>query len=166
MKEQRELKEQARAEIERIANANGGHITPEQVVEHARDPESPLHEHFPWDKDKAAYAHWLDIARTLIRSVKVVVKTETTKVRAVGFVRDPSLPPDEAGYVSVASIKNDEDMKRDVLIAEFTRAAAAIKRARAIATVFDLQHEVDEFLHRLDTMRAAVEAKQPSASVQ
>jgi hypothetical protein len=156
MKLTNEMKEQARAELERMAKMNGGKITPQEVVEAAKDPESPLHGCFEWDNDQAADSFRLMQARALIRSVKIVVKTETTKVKAVGFVRDPSRESSDAGYVSVTSIKNDEDMKRDVLIAEFARAAAAIKRARALATVFGLTHEVDEFLERLDYMRGRV----------
>ena len=74
--ERHELKKAARDRIVELAEANGGRITPEQVLEDARDPESPLHNYFEWDVETAARQYWLDQARTLIRSVKIVTREE------------------------------------------------------------------------------------------
>lgn len=65
-----------------------GRLTPEAVVEDARDPGSPLHELFEWNVDKAAMKHWMDRARTLIRSVEVVIRNERLTVSTVAYVRD------------------------------------------------------------------------------
>ena len=68
-------------------------LTPQLVVETARDESHPLHSRFEWDDKVAAEAHRLDQARRLIRSVKVVYREADEKeaartVRAFHSVRD------------------------------------------------------------------------------
>lgn len=62
-------------ELERLRKLNGG-IRPQEVVDAARDESSPLHAAFEWDDSVAAEAHRRQVARTLCRSIRVVVKTE------------------------------------------------------------------------------------------
>ena len=52
-------------ELERIESEHGV-IVPEAVVAAARDPGSPLHEHFTWDDSKAAESWRIVEARKLI----------------------------------------------------------------------------------------------------
>jgi hypothetical protein len=53
-----------------------GELTPQIVVEEGRPPGSPLHEFLPWDDAEAAERYREEVARRLIRSVKVVYKTD------------------------------------------------------------------------------------------
>jgi hypothetical protein len=46
-------------------------LTPCDVLEHARNPESALHPHFEWNDSKAAHAHRLEQAQHLIVRAKV-----------------------------------------------------------------------------------------------
>jgi len=151
-----ELKDKARAEIKRMAKRRRGKITPQQVLDAARDEDSPLHPFFEWDDDEAAEKWRLMQARTLIKSVKVEIQTTTTKIKAVAFVRDPSKDSDDSGYVSVKSVKSDKDAQREILITEFDRARSALKRARKLAMVFDLLDEMDTFIDQLDQMKTNV----------
>lgn len=151
-----EQREAARAAVQEIAKANGGTITPAQVVEHAKDEDSPLHSYFEWDDEKASENYRKMQARALIRSVRVSISYETKKVNTVAFVRDPSKESSEAGYVSVSRIKSDEEQARDVMIAEFKRAGAALKRARGLAAYFDMEDRVSRFLSDLDVMRDSI----------
>lgn len=145
-----------RERLEGIAAANGGLLTPEQVVADAKAKDSPLHAVFDWNVKDAAHNWWLCQARDLIRSVRVVIRTENTEVQTVGYVRDPSLPADTQGYRSTASIRSDHDKARDVLIDEFTRAAAALRRARELAAAFALSEQVDFIVEEIDTVRRKV----------
>lgn len=61
------------AELERLADANDGALTPAIVLEAARDEDSVLHRHFDWHDASAAEKYRLDQARTLIRSYKLHV---------------------------------------------------------------------------------------------
>ena len=66
--------------IQAIADAHGGHITPEMVIEAARDKRHPLHSEFDWDVKSAAHKHWQNTARHIIRSVKIVYRVEHKNV--------------------------------------------------------------------------------------
>lgn len=127
-----------------IAVANGGKITPEMVVDAARDTSSPLHEHFTWDDEKAAGAFRLVEARALIRSVRVDIVMTTHTLKAPEFVRDPAMASDKQGYVSLGHLRTDEDVAREAVVAEFARAAAALSRARTIAIALGLSDEIDK----------------------
>lgn len=49
-----------------------GKLTPELVVEHAKDPDNPLHDHFDWDNEEAGVKWRKHQARMLICKVKIV----------------------------------------------------------------------------------------------
>jgi flagellar basal body rod protein FlgC len=138
--------------LAKLAASNGGRLTPEAVVEDAKSKDSPLHDHFLWDTKKAAYQHWLDQARALIRSVRVEVITESKSVSVVGYVRDPRAG-DEQGYVSITSLKSDRESAREALVGEFSRVADMLRRAKEIAAALDAQDEVDDLLQRTVGLR-------------
>jgi hypothetical protein len=131
-------------------------LTPEMVVADARDPDSILHSHFNWDVEKAANEYWLDRARQLIRSVKLVISTETVSLSCVAYVRNPELPEGEQGYVQVDQVRSDAEMARAVLVDEFAKAAAALTRARALAAVFGLMDDVEDLISNMHTVRGKV----------
>jgi hypothetical protein len=151
------ITEQIRERINAIATRHNGRIRPDDVVEDARDPDSPLHKQFEWDLQKAAQSHWLDRARELIRAVRVTITTDTTVVSSVAYVRDPTVDSDEQGYVSVASLRSDHDLAREAIVYEFTRASGALRRAREVAAALDLQKEVEVLISRVERVRAKAE---------
>lgn len=129
-----------------------GVVTPEAVVAAAKDPDSPLHEFFEWDVNQAAHERWLDVARSLIRKVRVVVTNEVTTIRVPAFVRNPDAEPREQGYVSIQSLRSDAERARDVMSRECGLALGALQRAQAVATYLDptAEHEdVQQELARL-----------------
>jgi hypothetical protein len=63
-----------------------GVITPEQVVEDAQNPKSPLHDEFEWDDTEAAYKYRLDQARYLFRAIESVWVEEETEMTVRSFV--------------------------------------------------------------------------------
>lgn len=148
--EQREAVKKRLIEIE---EANGGRLTPDAVVRDAKRKDSPLHACFEWDTKKAAAAYWIEQARTLITSIRVVVKTEHKNVSVVFYTRDPSCKSSEQGYVNVTRVRTDADMAREVLIAEFGRVADMLRRARELALVLDAQPQVDALLENVVGLR-------------
>lgn len=132
------------AAIRAIADRNAGRLTPEMVVQAARDKESPLHPFFTWDVKKAAQERLIDQARHLIRSVKVEVTTTQFSVRAPAYLRDPQAGGASQGYASLARLRNDEDMARDAVVNEFSRASSALSRAKAVAAALGLSDEIEE----------------------
>lgn len=124
----------------------GESLTPEVVVKDARRPDSPLHELFNWDVEKAAEAHWNDVARSLIRNVRVRVIHEGRTLTAPYFVRDPALPHHQQGYTSVIKLRSDADMARDAVADECARAASAFRRAREVAAAVGVESDVRDLL--------------------
>jgi hypothetical protein len=136
-----------------------GRITPEAVVQAAADPDSVLHEHFEWDDSKAGYAYRLEQARQLIRSVQVVVKTDTRVISTVHYVRDPSREADEQGYVSLAHIKTEHESALTMLRLEFARATACLRRAEDLADALGLREEVVAVQRRVERARRKLDAR-------
>lgn len=153
------MKKEVEDRIRWLEEHNAGEITPEMVVNDAMVPDSPLHSEFNWDKDQAAWAHWLDTARSLIRSVKLVIHTDTKTIETVAYVRDPSKDKKEQGYLSVERLRTDEDSAREALLNEFKRAGSALKRAQRLAIAFNLESEVECMAKQLNKIRRNVELK-------
>lgn len=148
-----------------IAATNGGKITPDQVVEAARDPASPLHDSFEWDDTVAAIAHRQDQARTLIRSVEIRVQIGETVLRAPQYIRDPSQEAKTQGYITVAKLRSEEDLAREAVVAEFVRASAALTRAKSIAAV--LGQDISDKIADVEAqVRTAANGIQPAAPAQ
>lgn len=83
------------AHIEMLREQFKGEITPEDVLNDARNPNSPLHSFFEWDDSAAAEQHRLAQARGLIRSVVAIYVSEdkpATRVRAYVHVNEPGAP--------------------------------------------------------------------------
>jgi len=153
--------EAVKSALEDIAGANGGLLTPAAVVAAAKDKDSPLHDYFEWSGPKAAHAWRIEQARTLIRSIRVVITTHKTTVSTVCYIRDPDLGPREQGYVTVASLVGDKERSGEALIVEFSRAAGALRRAKELAVAFEMEDEIEaatETVQHLQTrVTAAVE---------
>jgi hypothetical protein len=119
------------AEIKALEDKQG-RLTPEQLVEAAANPESTLHDLFDW-QDVSAAASWrLAQAREIIRRVKIELVYEEREIRIPAYVRNPELPPEVQGYISmmrVAKRRSAADMMR----AELAAANALLDRCQKIA---------------------------------
>ena len=133
-------------ELQVLAAENDGGLTPERVVERARDPNSPLHQAFEWDDTEASRKYRLEQARGLIRSVKIVVTTETMRIKTHGFVRDPGKEAGEQGYLTVPRVRTEEEMTSAVMAQELDRLEALMKRVFDLATALGREDEVAEFM--------------------
>lgn len=58
-------------ELAKIAEAHGGRLMPEDVVNSARKTDNPLHPHFEWNDKLAAQSYRLDQARNIIRIIRI-----------------------------------------------------------------------------------------------
>jgi hypothetical protein len=142
----KDQREAVRVRLGELELSNGGRLTPSMVVQDAKDPASPLHDYFQWDERKAAEAYWLEQARDLITSVRVVMTTDQRSVDVVYYVRDPSAQTDEQGYVSVPTLRSESEMAREALVSEFTHVADRLRRARQLAEVLGAADDVDALL--------------------
>ena len=138
-----------------ISAENGGTLTPDAVVKDAKLKNSPLHGQFEWDTKKAAHQYRLEQARALIRTVRVVVTEEWTQAPA--WVRDPNAEPDQQGYVSLFRLRDDKESARATVVQEFARAAAAIRRAREVASFLNLERDADRLIREIETVKQTAE---------
>lgn len=151
--------------LERLQSLEGddGRITPEAVVEDARDPESPLHDEFEWDDSVAAEKYRLEQARRLLR-VRYTQHVDERVVVAPYYVREPER--EEQGYMNVLRVKDDITKAREVVQAEFDRVIAALKRARATAAVMGLADDIDKLLRDVFRVRERVVREAPQEGPQ
>jgi hypothetical protein len=148
--------EQKRQALEAIAAKHDGILRPEDVVMEAASPDHPLHDQFEWSDQNAAHSYRVDQARTLIRSVKVETKTTTRTLSTVYYVRDPNATADQGGYVNLPRLKTDAELGAAALVQEFSRAAAALVRARDLACALGLDVSIDDVIERVEKMADAV----------
>lgn len=139
---------------------NDGRLLPSNVVEEARDENSPLHEFFEWEDTIAAEKYRLSQARTLIRSVKISVTVHTIPLTVVSYVRDPELQTKDAGYRNVLSLRSEEDNARAAIVEEMKRVSNAVRRAKSIAAVLGFVDEIE----RIEALASAVSERATAAS--
>lgn len=132
-----------------------GELTPDAVLADAESVDSPLHGYFDWDDTSAAHKYRIDQARTLIRSVRVVMNETKRQVSSIAYVRNPDLSPKERGYISTLKLRSDKDVSRQALIRELERAEAALNRAYNIADALGLSKEVERLLAGVRGVRSA-----------
>jgi hypothetical protein len=145
-----------RQEIMSLADEHGI-VTPRVVFEAAKNPNSALHGEFVWDGKQAIEDLGLQRAAALIRTVRVQVVIDSRKVVAPYFVNDPrDSRPGE--YLPLQSVKNDDELRHGVLLAEISRIEGAVMRAKAIAGVVDLSAEFEQMMTTVGAIKERVKA--------
>lgn len=103
-----------------------GYTTPEEVLEDAKNPESPLHGHFTWDESKAARKWNIDEARHLIRCYEVHIIEADRKPIIVNpanvVIRNQ---PTRSNYVSASYAMSDDTHRKDVIDDALRRLSGA-----------------------------------------
>lgn len=147
--------------VERIKflEDKNGRLTPEIVVQDAKNLDSPLHEEFEWNDAKAAAKFRIEQARDLIQRVRVEVKVHEQSIRVPLYVRDPEAKSDEQGYRSIVRLRDERQLAHEALTMEFSRAASAIERARKLSVAFDLESVFVELLEQVENAKAVVEQR-------
>lgn len=121
-----------------------GRITPDSVIEQARNPRHPLHDKFNWNVEEAAMEHWRETARQLIKSVRFILQYMDKVVAVPYYVSDPRTK--SVGYAPTVNIRRSKDTAMAVLNDELARIKGAIHRAIGLAAAFDLKDHFDELL--------------------
>ena len=145
-------KEQIRQQLKQLESKHG-RLTPEAVVREAKKPSSILHDEFEWDDKVAAQAHRIEQARGLIQTVFYSV-TETNEAKAAPYyVRDPSCAPNEQGYRSLTSLKDNREEAAAVLNAELLRIESLLTRLEVIAEVLGMRNRVENVTRDVRKLR-------------
>lgn len=97
-----------------IAKQHGGVLMVDDVLNEARNENSPLHDHFEWDDGVAADAHRRYQARVLIQRCKITLADSVpTQIRA--FVSLQSDREMGGGYRMTTTVMDDEAMREELL---------------------------------------------------
>lgn len=140
--------------INELAKRHNGNITPDIVVEDAKNTDSPLHGLFEWDVEKAAMQHWIETARWAIRQVRIVVNTDVREISTVAYVRNPSSERDQQGYR--ATLEVPERQRGAVIAYELERIEGILKRTLDVAEVYGAQEEVKNAIRHVVNARKRV----------
>jgi len=133
------FKETTVSVLRRLAAENGGVLEPTQVVEAARDEDSPLHSSFTWDDGEAAEKWRVHQARNLIRVMVEYIDVEKSEPSKV-FVALRSEAKTGGGYRRTVDVMSDADMRAQLLKQAFEDAKLfklKYKRLTELAEVFD-----------------------------
>lgn len=95
-----------------------GDLYPKDVVEAARDPQSPLHGEFEWDDTKAAQKYRLHQARYMIRAINVTYIEKEVEIETYSYVSLDG--PKDAPYTDIRKVMTVED-KRERFIDQALR---------------------------------------------
>lgn len=118
-----------------------GRLTPAEVLEEARNPDSPLHDQFNWNDTEAAEKYRLGQASRLIVRLRVNVTVHSVPVRAPVYVRDPEVA---GSFRNIETIRSHEDASRAVIVDEMKRVTNAVRRAKTVAAVLGLTDEISQ----------------------
>ena len=69
--------------LEDLGSATDGCLTPQQVVDHARDNKNPLHPLFEWDDSEAAEAYRREQAGAMMRAIQIHYEIEPERFEVV-----------------------------------------------------------------------------------
>lgn len=136
-----------KAELERLKQ--DGVVKPVDVVEAARDEDSPLHAWFEWDDSEAAERYRLDQARQLIR-VFVITSDAPDAPPVRAFVALRGDRKSGGGYRAMADVLSDAELHAKMLdeaLADLKAVQAKFARIRELEPVFDALRQV-EATHR------------------
>ena len=140
-----------KSELERIYEERS-RLTPDDVVDEASDPASPLHSYFEWDDSEAAARFRLIQAAGLIRSVKVRVtrtkgsEDEDLTIRAwvAAHAAAPELEDVPEGYIPEEEVRARPEL-REALLRQMRRdVTAAQRRYRHLAEYWELLDELNK----------------------
>lgn len=105
--------------LEDLREKNGGFLDKEDVWKAAQDPDSPIHEEFEWDVDKAAQAHWKSRAGDMIRHLAVVRILDTPPEEGMPAFINVVIQTDDddkrRGYVTGTQVLSDADLHQQAI---------------------------------------------------
>jgi chorismate mutase len=116
-----------RVELEQLMQANGGAITPEDVVQAAASSNSALHAWFDWDDTRAAAKYRLEQARHLLKVVNVqITYAATSTVLVPAFVSETN-DNGMQHYVRIVDVLSDDERRHALVVATIRRAEAILR---------------------------------------
>ena len=152
--------------LQAIRASHSGQLSPELMVEEARNPLNPFHNEFDWNDQSLAHQARLARARAIITSVEISIRVDNRTITSVCYVHDPNAQNGEQGYVALTEIKRQSQDAYAILNAELERIESIVQRGCNIAAVLGMTKDFDELLARVVAIRtkAARRKRQPQTT--
>lgn len=113
-KEKKVTKNKILIQILRELEGNKGYVKPKELVDYARDEDSPIHDMFEWNDSKAAELYRVQQARQIITRVQVeLVGEDKTDAYYSAKVQIKNVPV--RGYFSVDKVLSNDDLYDSVI---------------------------------------------------
>ena len=125
-------------ELNRIADANGGVLDPQQVVNESRSENAVLHPLFEWDDAVAAEKYRVVQARYIIRNV-TIQEGDTPLTRQ--FVHAGG-----SGYVKIGTALQNVDMTKALLAQAKADMNAFVAKYRTLEQMARVVSTMEEYL--------------------
>lgn len=129
-----------RQELDRLKA--DGLIHPADVVNAARNEDSPLHPLFQWDDGEAAHQYRLLQARKVLQVYVVVQEAEGRNVRA--FVSLTSDRVQGGGYRAMTEVMSDDDMRAQLLHDALVQLQNMRKKYKGLQELYKVWSALDE----------------------
>lgn len=130
-----------------------GRLTPDNTIEEARNPKSPLHGEFTWDLQAAAMMTWRSQARALISHFEIAVVVHQKEYRIQEFVETPGKVGREQGYVAFTRLKDKKQLAREFFDRELSIAASYVAKTKDYAQVLGLDRRVERVVDDIASLR-------------
>ena len=151
-------------ELQRLIAAQGGMLSPKELIEAARNPRSRLHKYIEWDDAVAAAKYRLVQARAIIRCIQYKVKTGKTVVDVPAFmhvINRGTLPKATPGYgyTSTPTAVAEIDFEQQVLANALKDLRSFTERYKRYQEVFSTLRPIFEAIAKVEKMARRKTAK-------
>jgi hypothetical protein len=140
------LADNMQLELQRIMDKNpDGLLKTEEIVDAARDEDSPLHPYFNWDDKDAADRFRLEQAKQLVNHFTIYSEDLEVQVKAFS-----SLDSDRilgGGYRWAANVMEKKDLRAEMIrtvLLELTRIQNRYKEVEELSNVWNAIEEAKE----------------------
>lgn len=154
----REVIRQALYELERKKK-----LTPDSVIELARNKAHPLHPMFQWDIRKAALEHWRRTAREIISDFRVEFVVHETVYEINEFVERMGKRPKEQGYVSIGKLKDRKEEAAVFVKLQMQIAGTYAAKAIGYAAVLGMSGQIESLLAEINKLASEAERMRAAA---
>jgi hypothetical protein len=135
------------AELQRLSKLSNGILTPEFVVENAKDKDNPIHNCFEWNNNKAANNFRLWQARHIINvSVQYINEHPNTPYKV--FVSLKEDRKGEGGYRELMSVMNNENLRNHLLKDALEEMNIFILKYKELKELAEVISEINKALNK------------------
>lgn len=124
-----------------------GSITPENVLDYAKNPKTSIHKLFEWDDKKAAHQHRLQQARLFINNIQITIISdgEPREIGAYEIVRNNE---NENEYKNITTFtQSDIEYTKENILNSLKQISIKLKIYRQFHKI---QFEVDQLIKKLE----------------